>query len=267
MDSTSKYFGALLCLLFAFLLASCTRSDHGGSAEGPAAGAARRDSSQDSSRAQKAPRSAGTDVKQQEIARMQEALQQYQKIARQGGWPDLSADSTLEPGDSYGDLADLRKRLVMTGDLPRSDAEAQDSTYSGPLVDAVVHFQARTGLRVDSIIGPDTWSELNTPPQQRVGQLQASLHNLEELPDTLGTGRFILVNIPEFRLRAYRNGKPVLEMPVIVGEEYHEKQTPRFSDTMEYVIFRPYWNVPDGIAAREILPEAREDPGYLDRNG
>src|SRR5690606_42051780 len=53
---------------------------------------------------------------------------------------------------------------------------------------------------------------------------------------------------------------------VVVGEEYADQATPVFSDTMQYVVLNPYWNVPESIAREEILPEAREDPDYLDRN-
>jgi len=55
-------------------------------------------------------------------------------------------------------------------------------------------------------------------------------------------------------------------MKVIVGKDYEGKATPVFSDSMEYVVFRPYWIVTDSIAAKEIYPKAEADPGYLERN-
>jgi len=36
---------------------------------------------------------------------------------------------------------------------------------------------------------------------------------------------------------------------------------------MAYVVFRPYWNVPAGIAARELWPKQRADASYFSRNG
>ena len=53
-------------------------------------------------------------------------------------------------------------------------------------------------------------------------------------------------------------------MKVIVGKEYEDKATPVFSDSMEYVVFRPYWNVTPDIAAKEIFPKG--DPSYLAAN-
>jgi murein L,D-transpeptidase YcbB/YkuD len=44
-----------------------------------------------------------------------------------------------------------------------------------------------------------------------------------------------------------------------------DHRTPLFVEQMEYVVFRPYWNPPYGIARDEIVPHARRDAGYLER--
>jgi murein L,D-transpeptidase YcbB/YkuD len=85
------------------------------------------------------------------------------------------------------------------------------------------------------------------------------------LPRYLGS-RYIYVNVPSFQLTAFDSGKAVLEMKVVVGEEYEGKTTPVFSDSMEVVVFRPYWNVTPDIQREEIAPKVARDPGYLARN-
>jgi murein L,D-transpeptidase YcbB/YkuD len=55
-------------------------------------------------------------------------------------------------------------------------------------------------------------------------------------------------------------------MKVIVGEEYEGRTTPAFSDRMEHVVFRPYWNVTPTIQAKELEPKIAADPGYMARN-
>jgi len=55
-------------------------------------------------------------------------------------------------------------------------------------------------------------------------------------------------------------------MKVIVGEEYEDRRTAVFSDTMTTIVFRPYWFVTDSIAAKEIWPKVQADPDYLARN-
>jgi len=53
---------------------------------------------------------------------------------------------------------------------------------------------------------------------------------------------------------------------VIVGAEYKDKNTPVFSDSMQYVVFRPYWNATDSIAVKELWPKVEADPTFLERN-
>jgi murein L,D-transpeptidase YcbB/YkuD len=36
-----------------------------------------------------------------------------------------------------------------------------------------------------------------------------------------------------------------------------------FSDLMTYLVLSPYWNVPPGIVAKDVIPAVRKDPGYL----
>ena len=76
-----------------------------------------------------------------------------------------------------------------------------------------------------------------------------------------------MANIPEFRLRAYdENFKVAVTMQVVVGKAYRH-DTPVFSDTMQYVVFRPYWSVPYSIARAEFLPKIEKDPDYLAKKG
>ncbi|HMG96243.1 MAG TPA: L,D-transpeptidase family protein, partial [Gemmatimonadaceae bacterium] len=74
------------------------------------------------------------------------------------------------------------------------------------------------------------------------------------------------------KLEAYDSGQKALEMKVIVGQEYQDKATPVFADSMETVVFRPYWNVTPDIAAKEIFPKgeaymARENMETYRENG
>lgn len=55
-------------------------------------------------------------------------------------------------------------------------------------------------------------------------------------------------------------------MNVVVGKAYGHG-TPIFSDTMQYVIFRPYWSVPYSIVKGELLPHIASDPDYLAKKG
>jgi murein L,D-transpeptidase YcbB/YkuD len=133
-------------------------------------------------------------------------------------------------------------------------------------VDAVKHFQERHGLDVDGRIGKRTWQELNTPLIDRVRQLGLTLERWRWVPQSFPRPP-VVVNIPEFRLRAFDESyRTELQMKVVVGQAYHGHQTPVFSANMTQVIFRPYWNVPLSIQLAELVPKLEKDAAYLAKN-
>jgi murein L,D-transpeptidase YcbB/YkuD len=203
-------------------------------------------------------------------------LMRYRELAAKGDWPTVPKGPPLKPGqsDSRARLTALAGRLRAEGYLPAdSSAETPDSTnpaaarmtYDSVLAGAVATFQARHDIGVDSMLGPETVESLNKPVSFRLGQIAANLERYRWMPRSLGD-KYILVNVPAFELQAFDKGKPTLQMRVIVGQDYEGKATPVFSDSMEFVVFRPYWIVPDSIAGKEIYPKAEADPSYLERN-
>ena len=48
---------------------------------------------------------------------------------------------------------------------------------------------------------------------------------------------------------------------VIVGKEYNE--SPTFTAPMSYIVFSPYWNIPESITKDEIIPSISKNPNYL----
>ena len=168
-------------------------------------------------------------------------------------------------GKKY-DLAQfLHGRILTTSDLPADATPPGDvQTYSGPLVDAVKRFQRRHGLDADGRLGPGTIKQLNVPIKDRVLQLQLTLERWRWLPAEFSAPP-IIVNIPDFRLRAVdENNKVVMDMRVVVGKAMRT-QTPVFTREMTYVVLRPYWNVPPSILRGEIVPAIQRDRNYIAR--
>jgi hypothetical protein len=77
-------------------------------------------------------------------------------------------------------------------------------------------------------------------------------------------GKLILVNIPEFRMHVSEDGNTVFEMKLVVGKEGHS--TILFSGILDRIIFNPYWNVPQSIVKKEILPAMKKHKDYLEKN-
>jgi murein L,D-transpeptidase YcbB/YkuD len=96
-----------------------------------------------------------------------------------------------------------------------------------------------------------------------VEQLRLNLERWRWMPRDLGD-RYVLVNVPSYQLHVMEGDRSVLDMRVIVGDP--ETPTPIFSDRMTYLVFSPYWNIPDSILRKETLPRAVQDPEYLIRN-
>ena len=205
---------------------------------------------------------------------LREKLTQYREIVAAGGWQPVPNGDVLEPGDTstVDRMEALTARLaaeryvedgLRIDALPdTTGATTERALYDARLAGAVAAFQARHSIDVDSILGGGTLASLNNSAEYRLRQIAANLERLRWLPRTLGD-RYIFVNVPAFRLEAYDQGQRALEMKVIVGSEFNDQETPAFADSMSYVVFRPYWNVPKNIALEEILPEAAKDPGYL----
>ncbi len=188
--------------------------------------------------------------------RLRDALDRYRKLADAGGWTTVPEGDLVEPGDTAIDqVGALRERLAATEEL--GDAAPQGPVYDAALAAALARFQQRHGLAVDSLLGGNTRAALNVPAARRVAQIEAALDHWDSLPDfpTGPEARYVLVNVPEYRLRAFDSGREALEMGVVVGAAYDGRATPLFHDEMEHVIFRPYWNVPPSIARDELVPQ------------
>ncbi len=89
------------------------------------------------------------------------------------------------------------------------------------------------------------------PPKGSVKKLLANMEMWRWMPSDLGSTH-VFVNVPEFQFRLVRDGAIVHTERVITGKV--STQTPIFSDTMQTVVFKPRWNVPDSIKVKELLP-------------
>ena len=198
---------------------------------------------------------------------LKDALARYRAIAQRGGWRPIPDGEAIKEGDSGARVAALIQRLAASGDVDSSlTAASPDSARFTPAVArGIERFQQRHGLDVDGVAGESVLQRLNVPIESRIRQIELNMERWRWLPAQLGS-RYVHVNVPAYELHAYSGGREVMNMAVVVGDEYDDRATPVFSDTMEYVVFNPYWNVPETIAAEEIVPKARSNGSYLASN-
>jgi murein L,D-transpeptidase YcbB/YkuD len=190
-------------------------------------------------------------------------LRRYLELSHQDDGEQLPIPpKILDPGSHYAGIPRLTRLLRLLGDLPADATVSTGDVYQAPLVDAVKNFQKRHGLPPNGRLGPETVKQLNTPMSKRVEQLRLTLERWRWLPQEFPQPP-VVVNIPEFRLRAYDNdSKIVLSMNVIVGKALRH-ETPVFDEDMRYVVFRPYWNVPPSIQRSEIVSAINRDRDYI----
>jgi murein L,D-transpeptidase YcbB/YkuD len=197
--------------------------------------------------------------------RTEKALRHFVELMQEPQVTPPAFSMPLKPGDKSDGLASLRTLLTRTGDLQPGGTTIDDSLYDETLVSAIQSFQARHGLTPDGILTAETYRQLTTPIAHRITQLSFTLERWRWIHQTFPQPP-VVVNIPEFRLRAYDSGLHVtLAMKVIVGRAYR-RQTPVFQNQISSVIFRPFWNVPPSIQRKEIGPALRRDPNYLKKH-
>jgi murein L,D-transpeptidase YcbB/YkuD len=193
---------------------------------------------------------------------LKQELARYYDVAKNGGWPTI--DTVIKKGLKQGlvspQIAVIKKRLQLSGDLPASDTS---QVFNDTLVQGVKSFQQRHGYTPDGIISANLIKDMNVPALQRVQQILINMDRMRWMPSR-PSGDLILVNIPEFVLHVMDGAKKVFDMNVVVGKEGHN--TVSFTGDLNQVVFSPYWNVPESIVEKEILPALAKNPNYLADN-
>ncbi len=202
-----------------------------------------------------------------EYAGLRRALRDCTEVIARGGWPSVPAGPTIRPGDVGPRVLALRERLAASGDMAAVSAAAgpeAGDVYDVEVAAAVRRYQTRLGFGQDGIAGPETLKSLDVPAEERLMQIKVNLERWRWLPRDIGS-RYIMVNAASFHLDLVEDGKVVLDMRVVVGAA--ATRTPVFDDLMTTIEINPNWDVPQSIAGKEILVNARRDPDYLRRGG
>ena len=189
------------------------------------------------------------------------AIERYRRIVAGGGWPRVNASRALKVGVQDNAVRELRRRLIVSGDLPRNAGDS--ATFDTFLDGALKRYQARHGMTADGVVGNYTLAALNVSAPVRLGQLETNLVRLRSMSGFLGD-RYVMVNIPAAQIEAVENGRVAQRHKAIVGKT--DRQTPILSSRIHEVILNPYWTAPKSIIRKDIIPLMREDPTYLTRN-
>jgi murein L,D-transpeptidase YcbB/YkuD len=156
----------------------------------------------------------------------------------------------------------IRARLSLDG---QPDAADKELVYDTRVASAVADFQKANGLPASGRLTERTIALLSGGgPRQLEAEIVANMERWRWMPRDMGDSR-IEVNIPDYEVVVIENGAVAQRNRVVVGKT--ETPTPVFSNTMQFLIVNPAWNVPQSIIRKELLPKAGRHPGYLARLG
>ena len=179
---------------------------------------------------------------------------------------ELPQGKAVKQGDVGTTVQAIRRRLHSENGFLSGQQEngATGSFFDEELENSVRRFQQQHGLEPDGIVGPRTTAAMNRPASEKIQQIILNMERWRWLPQDLGP-KHIIVNIADYTLQVFDNGRQVLDMKVVVGRDY--RRTPVFSDQIRYLVLNPSWHVPHSIAVRDKLPLLRKDPGILKKDG
>lgn len=182
---------------------------------------------------------------------LKEAIQQFKQQYGNRHWDTLPLQYTDTPAFRQ----QLAVRLVQSGHL-----DSSLTTDSVTLRNAVKAFQKEFNIYPDGVAGKQTVQLLNKQPADWLLQAALNLDRWRKMPDTLPE-RYLLVNIPAFRMNVFENEDTVLDSRVIVGTP--RTRTPLLNSSMTNFVLFPYWRVPYSIVFKEMLPQIKKDRNYL----
>ncbi|MCP4935694.1 MAG: L,D-transpeptidase family protein [bacterium] len=100
---------------------------------------------------------------------------------------------------------------------------------------------------------------------KRRAQLLINMERWRWMPEKMqgDNNIFVWANVPELKVRIVKDGKTVFYERVIAG--LPNKQSPMFSDKMEWIEFNPTWYIPNSIKVADILPSLRRKGRVMSR--
>ncbi len=194
--------------------------------------------------------------------KLRDVLKQYREIEKKGGWNTITMApkfTSLKPRDTSDIVLQIRTRLFLEGDLAK---DTKSNSYDEELKAGVLSFKSRTGFKGDDVILAKHIAEMNVPIGNRIKTIMVNMERCRWVSSGLTNSKeFIVINIPSFQLTFFKDKKPALISKVVVGKEMNK--TVIFSGMMSNIVFCPYWNVPNSILRKEILPALRRNKNYL----
>lgn len=178
--------------------------------------------------------------------------------------PDIG-DALLKEGDSHEAVPFIARRLLITGELQEGTVDTLNTVLTTELLAAVNQFRTANRLPEDSSIGSFTIRFLNNPISYYLNRIQVNLER-ERWQYEMDKGKkYVFVNTAAFMLKAINEETDsIVEMRICCGTA--RNKTPLLASKIFYIELNPYWNVPQNIIKKEIIPAYRRDTTYFTKH-
>jgi murein L,D-transpeptidase YcbB/YkuD len=191
------------------------------------------------------------------VVRLKERLQ------AEGYWDDTPARSGALQTERVGGSGDTR--------FPRFN----DKVFGPETQEAVKAYQRAHQLDESGKIDKDTLSSMNKPMEERFKAVALSLQRWRDSNIPYDQAYYFRVNIPQFELEVWQDGKVARRHRVVTGNtkvEVDEKTrkfgpfnyTKPLDSAIDRVILNPKWHVPERITMDELELELLKDPAYFE---
>ena len=182
----------------------------------------------------------------------------------------LERQATESFADLAGDLAVGRVKPAQRGRYYIA-SDTTDPERVARLIDLAVGWSSAARV-LDALVPQNreyaalrtALGQLGPGDDEERRKIAVSLERWRWLPRELGT-RYLLANIPEYKVHLVDDGKRTSSHRIIVGKQ--GTPTPQFSATVNGVILNPSWYVPQSIVAESIGSLVRNNPATARARG
>ncbi|MDX8349090.1 L,D-transpeptidase family protein [Cognatiyoonia sp. IB215446] len=193
-----------------------------------------------------------------EYTRLMRQKMAMERLVATGGWGPVVPGNKLERGDTGARVVALRNRLITMGFLSRTNTQ----TYDDTIVAAVQRFQQAHGLASDGTAGPGTLREINRSAAERLQSVIVAMERERWINRPKGE-RHIWVNLTDFSAQIIDNDVVTFSTRSVIGAREDDRESPEFSDVMEFMVINPSWYVPRSIITKEYLPQLQRNPNAV----
>ncbi len=192
---------------------------------------------------------------------LKKQLQRLAAIKLEGGWSLIENDKkNYKIGDTGNIISKLKRRLSISGEYKKKEF---GNVFDTVLKESIISYQLSIGVKPTGLIKSELIKSLNIPVEKRIEDIIVNMERCRWLPVELGNAH-LLINIPEYRVHLFEHDSLQWDMKIVVGK--NKNRTAIFSGEIKYVVFSPYWNVPESILKKEILPAIKRNPKYLNKH-